>query len=285
MADLNIQSTPEQNFLHRGRRGGLKASRQGRSEPVSRADYLELARIEELKAELLEKDRHIRALEQSTRELEAFTYSVAHDLRSPLRAILGFSRILERDSADRLDSEGKENLRLICGGAKRMGQIIDALLCLSRCTSDQLARQPSDLAYIAKEVIGKLRANQWDRQVDFIVGDCPTVQGDPRLLQILLENLLGNAWKYTGRCTAARIEIGYQPDLAAYFVRDNGAGFDMAHAGNLFHPFQRLHGAAEFEGTGLGLSIVKRIVERHGGRVWAEARLGQGATIYFTLVS
>lgn len=242
-------------------------------------------RIDELETALQDKERRNQALERANGELEAFAYTVAHDLRAPLRAITGFSRILQRNSLDRLDSEAKENLQLICDGAKRMGQIIDALLYLARCSTDKAACRLVDLTAVAKEVVGNLRSTQPGRQVDFVVDDCLPVQGDPRLLRILLENVIGNAWKYTSRCAVARIEFSYRPDLEAFCVRDNGVGFDMARADSLFRPFQRLHTDAEFEGSGIGLSIVKRVVERHDGQAWAESSPGAGTAIYFTLAN
>lgn len=240
-------------------------------------------RTQELEEARVENERINRDLQRANQELEAFSYSVAHDLRTPLRGIDGFSRMLEMYWADRLDEEGRKNLRRVRDGAQRMAQIIDDLLRLSRCSRADLQEAEMDLAEIARHVIANLRHGEPDRQVEVAVPGHLLAQGDVRLLAVVLENLLGNAWKYSGRRAVAHIEFGYDPRLSAYFVRDNGAGFDMARAGKLFKVFQRLHSASEFEGTGIGLAIVQRIIERHGGRVWAEAKVDEGTTIYFTL--
>lgn len=250
---------------------------------ATQTDDVSQRRIQELEAALQAKEQLVQKLEQANNALETFGYSVAHDLRAPLRAIVGFSRILERDSFHLLDPKGRENLDRISEGAKRMGQIIDALLDLSRSTANTVICQPADLAILARQVVGNLRGNQPERQVNFVVADYLPVAGDRQLLMILLEQLIGNAWKYTSQRTEAHIEFGYAQDQSAYFVRDNGAGFDMAHAAKLFRPFQRLHMDAEFEGSGIGLSIAKRIVDRHCGRIWAEAKINEGAVVYFTL--
>lgn len=240
-------------------------------------------RTRELEASQQENERINRALQRANRELEAFSYSVAHDLRAPLRAIDGFSAILQRNHADQLDAEGCEHLRRVREGAQRMGQLIDDLLHLSRCSRADLHREQVDLAALARQIISGFRQSQPERQIEFVVPDTLPAQGDSRLLAVLLENLLGNAWKYSRRRPDAHVEFGYDPQLSAYYIRDNGAGFDMAYAGKLFQVFQRLHTAAEFEGTGIGLAIVQRIVERHGGRVWAEGKVNEGATFHFTL--
>ena len=223
--------------------------------------------------------------EAANRELEAFSYSVAHDLRAPLRSIDGFSPALLEDCADKLDEEGKVYLGYVRESAQQMAQLIDDLLSLSRVTRAELRRSPIDLAAIARTVLAHLQRNQPDRTVELVIAEEMPAVGDPDLLRIVLENLLGNAWKFTGKCSRARIEFGQmaQAGGAVYFVRDNGAGFDMAYADKLFGVFQRLHSASEFEGTGIGLSIVQRIIRRHGGRVWAEGEVGRGATFYFTL--
>lgn len=240
----------------------------------------------ELRRMNLTLQEKIEEAARANRELEAFSYSVAHDLRAPLRSIDGFSGILMRDHANQLDAGGQEYLRLVHTSAKRMGQLIDDLLNLSRFARAELHCRPLDLAALVGEVVQRLRREQPERQVDFRVeGDLPAAYGDPGLVDAVLQNLLDNAWKYTRRCPLARIEFGWSGEKRAYFVRDNGAGFDMAYAGKLFQVFHRLHSLAQFEGTGVGLAIVRRIVERHGGRIWAEAQPDRGASFYFTLAA
>jgi light-regulated signal transduction histidine kinase (bacteriophytochrome) len=227
------------------------------------------------------------ATEAANRELEAFSYSVAHDLRSPLRSIDGFSLALLEDCADVLDDAGKQHLRFVREAAQDMAALIDGLLSLSRVTRSELRRETVDLAELARNIFAQLRGAAPGRSVETVVPEELAAEGDARLLRSLLENLLGNAWKFTGRRAGARIEVGVARTGAerTYFVRDNGAGFDMVYAGKLFGAFQRLHSAAEFEGTGIGLATVQRIILRHGGRVWAESEVGRGATFYFTLWS
>ncbi len=224
------------------------------------------------------------ALEAANRELEAFNYSVSHDLRAPLRHIEGFIRILEEDFGTQLPEEAKRYLQRVRAGSERMGQLIDALLQLSRVGRAELQPLSVDLAVIARSAFEELRARAGERAIDFVVGPLPRTTADPTLLRQLLDNLIDNAIKFTRPVAAPRIEIGASGNGApVYFVRDNGVGFDPRYGDKLFHVFQRLHGPEEFEGTGIGLSIVRRIVEKHGGRVWAEGAAGQGATFYFTL--
>lgn len=225
------------------------------------------------------------AAEAANRELEAFSYSVAHDLRAPLRGIDGFSQALLEDCADKLDSEGKLHLRYVRESAQQMAHLIDDLLNLSRVTRGDLSYRQVDLTALVHGTVARLRRTAPDRQVELVVADGVTAEGDTRLLSIVIENLLGNAWKFTGKCAQARIEFGgiAKDGQPVYFVRDNGAGFDMAYAAKLFGVFQRLHSPVEFEGTGIGLATVRRIVGRHGGRVWAEGEIGRGAVFYFTL--
>jgi PAS domain S-box-containing protein len=229
--------------------------------------------------------RAARAAEAANRELEAFSYAVAHDLRAPLRAMSGFAQVLLEDYADKLDGEGVDCLREIHANAVRMGALIDALLSLSRVTRTELRREPVDLGAIAREILARLAAAEPGRAVETIIADGLHAQLDPALARTLMENLLGNAWKFTARSARARIEVGAvdHDGERAFFVRDDGTGFDMAYASKLFTPFQRLHSTAEFPGTGIGLATVQRIVARHGGRVWAEGRLGEGAVFYFTM--
>jgi light-regulated signal transduction histidine kinase (bacteriophytochrome) len=229
--------------------------------------------------------RRTAQLNAFNRELEAFSYSVSHDLRAPLRSIDGFSKILLEDYADELDEEGNDYLKRVRAASQRMGQLIDDLLDLSRMTRSEMRRESVDLSDLAKSFAEELKRSQPERRVEFLIEGGLLVEGDKSLLRVVLENLLRNAWKFTGKQTHARIEFGAseQEDKRAYFVRDNGAGFDMAYADKLFGAFQRLHGGSEFEGTGIGLATVQRIIHRHGGRVWAEGRVGYGATFYFTL--
>jgi light-regulated signal transduction histidine kinase (bacteriophytochrome) len=224
-------------------------------------------------------------LEVANRELEAFSYSVSHDLRAPLRAIDGFSEAIEEDSWNRLDDTGRDSLRRVRAAAKRMGILIDELLNLSRLTRVELKRQQVDIAGSANAILADLARRGPSRGVDIRIEPNLVAEADPELVHIALHNLLDNAWKYTGKTQAARIEIGSTPNGAArvFHIRDNGAGFDMAHVGKLFGAFQRLHAERDFEGTGIGLAIVQRIVNRHGGRIWAESAVNAGATFYFTL--
>ena len=230
-----------------------------------------------------------RELEGTNRELEAFSYSVSHDLRAPLRTIDGFSQILQEDYERALDDEGMDYLGRVRAASKHMATLIDDLLDLSRVGRRPLRREPVDLARLAAGIIEDLRAAEPGREVEFVSGEHIMAWGDVSLLKVALENLLGNAWKFTAREEEARIEFGADsrpgPGSLApvYYVQDNGAGFDQAYADKLFGAFQRLHGQDEFEGTGIGLATVARIVHRHGGRVWAEGRVGGGATFYFTL--
>jgi signal transduction histidine kinase len=244
------------------------------------------ADVRRLNAGLTQRVRERTAqLEAVVKELESFSYSVSHDLRAPLRAIDGFASALEEDYADRLDDEGRDYLRRIRHGALRMADLIDDLLKLSRVSRSELTSQPVDLSGLAREILDRLAEAEPLRAVATAVQPGLGAQGDPGLLRAALENLLGNAWKYSSKQAQARIEFGAgeQAGETVYFVRDNGIGFDMAHAGKLFGPFQRLHHQNEFEGSGIGLATVRRIIQRHGGRIWAESMPGQGATFYFTL--
>jgi PAS domain S-box-containing protein len=225
------------------------------------------------------------AAERANRELAAFSYSVAHDLRAPLRGMNGFAQALLDDYRDKLDAEGVDYLEEIHANARRMGAIIDALLSLARVTRGELRRERVDLSALARVVAAELSAAEPGRRVDLAIRAQLQADADPLLARTLLENLLGNAWKFTGKASAPRVELGALAGdgAATFFVRDNGAGFDMAHADKLFAPFQRLHTVGEFPGTGIGLATVQRIVRHHGGRIWAEGAVGAGATFYFTL--
>ncbi|MGH2657853.1 MAG: sensor histidine kinase [Actinomycetota bacterium] len=239
---------------------------------------------EDLALRAAQRDRALAETEAANRELEAFSSSVAHDLRSPLATIDGFSQLLE-DFADRLDDEGRESLRHIRESAQRMAQLIDDLLTLSRVTSAGIRHDRVDLSSLARDVLARLRRDHPERRVEAVVDDGLVCVGDQGLLAVLLENLLGNAWKFTRKRKVAQIEFRAQAASrpVVYLVRDNGAGFDMAETPKLFEVFQRLHSAHEFEGTGIGLPTVQRIVRRHGGRVWAEGEVDRGASVYFTL--
>jgi PAS domain S-box-containing protein len=225
-------------------------------------------------------------LETTNDELESFSYSVSHDLRAPLRSIDGFSQALLEDYAEGLDAEGQAYLHRIRTATQRMGELIDALLALSRVTRTDLQRDTIDISHMARAMVVALQQQEPGRHVEWNVADGLTVNGDARLLRVVLENLLGNAWKFTANTPAARIEFGTmtQDDgTTAFFVKDNGAGFDMAYAAKLFGAFQRLHRLSEFQGTGIGLATVQRIIHRHGGRVWAWGSVDEGATFFFTL--
>ncbi|HET6363021.1 MAG TPA: PAS domain S-box protein [Gemmatimonadota bacterium] len=224
-------------------------------------------------------------LEAANAELDAFAYSVSHDLRAPLRTIQGFGQALLEDCGDRLDELGREHLQRIQKGAQRMAALIDDLLELSRVTRASLRSEHVDLSGLAETILAELIEGDPDRSVRVSVMPGAVATGDPRLLKVVLDNILGNAWKYTRTKPEAHIEFGVSHEGSApiYYVRDNGVGFDMAYVDKLFQPFQRLHSAAEFEGTGVGLASVHRIVTRHGGRVWAEGAENRGATVYFTL--
>ena len=222
------------------------------------------------------------ALRTSNRELEAFSYSVSHDLRAPLSAIGGFSQALAQRLEGQLDERSRHYVARVLAGVDRMAQLIDALLSLSNVVRTPLVHTSVDLSAIARETLDGLRMAAPGRQVEAVVQDGLKASGDARLVRVLFDNLLGNAWKFTTHQAAARIEVGMAPD-GEFFVRDNGVGFDMAHAGKLFGPFQRLHSEAEFPGTGIGLATVQRIVARHQGRIRAESRPGEGATFWFTL--
>lgn len=249
-------------------------------------DISERKRTEEIIRGL---NRHLRhrnvELGAINQELETFSYSVSHDLRAPLRSIDGFSKALLEDYAGRLDETGKDYLRRVRGATQRMGTLIDDLLNLSRVTRHKMGCEQVNLSRLAEQLAAEFEGREPERNVKFVIAPAVTVEGDPGLIGIVMENLLGNAWKYTSKHPAARIEFGFTDEEGerVYFVRDDGAGFDMAYAGKLFGAFQRLHGADEFPGSGIGLATAQRIVHRHGGRIWAEGEVEKGATFYFTL--
>jgi len=241
---------------------------------------------QDLERRVAERTAQLRG---ANNELEAFAYSVSHDLRAPLRHVGGFLELLRRQLGDTLDDQARHNFENIAGAALHMGKLVDDLLAFARMGRRELARAPVDLADVVREAIAELGPEQRGRAVRWEVGPLRVVMADPALLRLAMVNLLSNALKFTRPCAAAVIEVGRvaQEDLASpeevVFVRDNGVGFDMAHAGKLFGVFQRLHRAEEFEGTGIGLASVRRIVARHGGRTWAEGRPDAGATFYLAL--
>jgi len=225
------------------------------------------------------------ATEAANRELEAFSYSVAHDLRAPLRGIDGFSQSLLEDYSHKLDEDGQRCLHRVRESAQHMAQLIESLLSLARITRGDVRHERVDLSSLARAAAERLRAPQPERNVEFLIAKGLVAIGDARLLVVALENLLGNAWKFTRNQSMATIEVACteQDRQTVFYVRDNGAGFDMAFASKLFGVFQRLQTSDEFEGTGIGLATVQRIVRRHGGQIWAEGTVGGGATFYFTL--
>ena len=224
-------------------------------------------------------------LMQANKELEAFSYSVSHDLRAPLRAIDGFSQALLEDYEDKLDEEGKDYLHRVRAGCQRMGHLIDDILSLSRVTRSEMQRAKVDMTALAHTIASELHNMHPDRQAEFAIEKGVIGEGDPRMLRVLLENLLNNAWKFTQKEPFTRIEFGVSKNdgREVYCVHDNGVGFDMTYADKMFTAFQRLHKADEFDGTGVGLATAQRIIYRHGGRIWAEGVVGQGATFFFTL--
>jgi signal transduction histidine kinase len=276
--------------------GSLSLFRSGPGQPYGPDDLVLLEDIADRAGLAIENarlydelERRVRQrtaeLEAANRELEAFSRSVAHDLRAPLRSIDGFGRALAEDHAAQLDAEGQHYLTRIRAAAQHMGRLIDDLLGLSRVTRGELRRRRVDLSEIARRVLAHLHEAEPGRRVSITVADGLHAEGDLALCEVLLTNLLGNAWKFTGKKPDARIELGVHAGSTppVFFVRDNGAGFDPAHAGKLFGTFERLHTTSEFDGIGIGLATVQRIVQRHGGRVWAEGEVERGASFYFTL--
>ena len=260
-------------------------------ELVSRVGtHLEMARLRRRATEAATELAETRAvlledLDRKNQELDSFSYSVSHDLRAPLRSIDGFSQALLEDHGDQLGATGQDHLRRVRSSAQRMGQLIDDLLELSRVERTDLHRESVSLSRLGRRVADRLARSDPDRTVAFVVADGLLALADVRLIEIMLENLLGNAWKFTARTAAPHVELGSraEDDHTTFYVKDNGAGFNQEYAGRLFAPFQRLHSDEDFSGTGIGLATVSRIVKRHGGRVWAEGTIGAGAAIYFTL--
>lgn len=242
------------------------------------------ASLNDLLGQMQEREIAVRRrtleVEAVNKDLESFAYSVSHDLRAPLGSIDGFTQAIEMDYAEHFDENGREYLGWIKEACRQMRELIDGLLQMSRLTKLEVEREQVDLSSIARGIAESLKQSNPARPVQFEIRDGVRATGDERLLRAVLENLMANAWKFTRNREQARIEFGAAGD--AYYVRDNGAGFDPSHAAKMFRPFQRLHSSREFEGTGIGLATVQKIVERHGGRAWAEGEVGKGATIYFT---
>jgi two-component system, NtrC family, sensor kinase len=224
-------------------------------------------------------------LERKNKELEAFSDSVSHDLRAPLRSIDGFSLLLLEQQGAGLDDKGRDYLQVIRHSAQRMGELIDDLLKLSRVSRAELHRRHMDLSDVVREIVSSLQKADSGRSAEFIIKGGLHITADESLIRIVIENLLGNALKFTSRCANARIEFGSVPsaDGQTFYIRDNGAGFSMKYSNKLFRPFQRLHRQSDFPGTGIGLATVQRVIERHGGRVWAESTVGEGAVFFFTV--
>jgi two-component system sensor kinase len=241
--------------------------------------------LEDIEAERFKVEQAKALLESVNKELEAFSYSVSHDLRAPQRAISGFSQAVIEDCAPRLDDEGRRYLGLIQENAHRMGRLIDDLLTFSRLGRQQMTTSKIDMETLAKSVFEELAAQVPGRKIKFTLQSVPPAYGDNSMIRQVLVNLLSNAIKFTRTREEAFIELGYLPELGdgTYYVKDNGVGFDMRYVNKLFGVFQRLHSVTEFEGTGVGLALVHRIITRHGGRVWAEGIVDKGTAIYFIL--
>jgi signal transduction histidine kinase len=236
---------------------------------------------------VMEEDlrRRTAELEAANKELETFSYSVSHDLRAPLRTLDGFSEIVLMDYGDKLDETGKDYLTRVRKASQTMSQLIDDILKLSRINRAEMHREIFDLSALAESILDELKFSQPERKVELAIDPGILIKGDKDLLSIGLRNLLENAWKFTGKCPVARIELGaiLQSNQKVYFIRDNGVGFDIRRSDKLFQPFQRLHDTKEFPGTGIGLATVQRVIRRHGGHIWAESEIGKGTTFYFTL--
>ncbi|HYU10069.1 MAG TPA: ATP-binding protein [Gemmatimonadales bacterium] len=232
-----------------------------------------------------ELENRAAELQAANSELDAFAYSVSHDLRAPLRSIDGFSQVLLEDYATQLGDAGRDSLQRVRAASQRMATLIDDLLKLARVTRAEMRTEQVDLSRMARDVVAEIQRTATDRQVEFVITPGLKAQGDSRLLRVVLDNLLRNGWKYTGKRPQPRVEFTAQDENGdrVFVIKDNGAGFDMRYADKLFGVFQRLHSAAEFEGTGVGLATVRRIINRHGGRIWAEGAVDQGASFYFTL--
>ncbi len=299
-----LQKAESELRLHRDQLEELVAERTGELKAANEILQQEMIQRKQVEKEIrkLNEELEQRVLERTAelatanKELEAFSYSVSHDLRAPLRSMSGFSQVLLEDHADKFDATGKDYLQRVQAAGQHMGELIDDLLELSRVTRREMKRETVDLSQLARAITAGLQKTGPERQVEFTIQEGVVAEGDAHLLRIVLQNLLGNAWKFTGKNSGARIEFvaaanadcgmrnaDLGEDDVVYLVRDDGVGFDMAYADKLFGAFQRLHSTQEFPGTGIGLATVQRIVHRHGGRVWAEGKVGEGAAFYFTL--
>jgi len=288
--DIEAMSAGAADFLEKGSitPSGLERSIRHARERKRSAEELRLSeeryrRLNEtLEHQVAERTAELRL---ANKELEAFSYSVSHDLRAPLRAIHGFSHAVMEDCADRLDEESRGHLSQVLSASLEMSQLIDDMLHLARVTTGEMRHDMVDLTALTESVVADLKEQQPDRTVTLKIESGLNACGDRRLLKMMLTNLLGNAWKFTSKRPVAEISFGadQQDGQPVYFIRDNGAGFDMAHVSKLFEPFERLHKSEEFAGTGVGLATVQRVINRHGGRVWADGTVDGGASFYFTL--
>lgn len=264
----------------------LLSLQQRRDDAAMRALSEREAEIRRINADLEKRvAQRTEQLEATNRELEAFAYAVSHDLRAPLRSVSGFSQLLQESPTADLDAKSKHYLQRIHESSRRMSQLIEDLLSLSRINRSELTPRPLNFSQLVADAAATIRERYPDREVDLQIEPDIAAYGDSRLLRIAVENLLDNAWKYTAHVPAARVEVGTQTDASVrtLFIRDNGVGFDMAYSGKLFGPFQRLHADTQYPGTGIGLVTVQRILARHGGRIWVQAEINRGATFYFTL--
>ncbi len=263
----------------------LETERTAESLAVSREEIVRKAEeIQMLNVTLEERVRQRTAeLETTNRELEAFSYSVSHDLRAPLRTIDGFSLALEEDYSTAVDAVGRDYIKRVRAGVQRMGQLIDALLQLSRITRAEVTREDVDLTALGDSVVENLREENLGRDLEVTVDRRMSLYGDPKLLRVALENLMNNAAKFTSKKPQTIIHFGWDPAQQAWFIKDNGAGFDMYYVDKLFNAFNRLHGEKDFKGSGIGLATVARVIRRHHGRIWAESTVEHGATFWFTV--
>lgn len=274
-------------FLQFARERDLRVSAEMTGEQLRSAQQETEARAEEIRQlnETLEDRVRLRTaeLERINRELEAFSYSVSHDLRAPLRTIDGFSLALQEDYAANIDDAGRDYINRVRGGVQRMGQLIDALLQLSRITRAEVLREDFSMSDLAQSVVSDLKDQNRERDLVFNIEPGLTANADPRLMRIALENLIGNAVKFTSKMPQARVSFGWDTEQSAWYLRDNGAGFNMEYAGKLFSAFNRLHGDKDFKGSGIGLATVARVIHGHHGRIWAKSAVNEGATFWFTL--
>ncbi len=265
------------------------ALRKGDVDAVVGEKAVSMVRLHEVEQELHKRQKELEAknveLQRINEELKDFTYAVSHDLRAPLRTVGNFAQILQEDYSERLDDDGRMYLNRLIDGAARMNRLIDETLDLSRVSRTEIVRSPVDLSALAKHIMDRYRQSQPDRNTEIEIQSGMVAQCDKRLIERGLENLLSNAWKYTGKENKTKISFGAvcRDGKTVYVVRDNGVGFSMEYAKRLFTPFQRLHKESDFKGTGVGLSIVQRIIHRHGGEIWAESTMGEGSSFYFTL--